>query len=838
MPAKNSEKKLDSIKELQKNIFPILVINNPSLKPYIELFEYAPENIYQKPLGTLIGFFEIKEYSEQSAYVVNFLTSVLKKEYYTNPRRSVTESFDSALHKVNLALSEVAKHGNVQWIGKLHASICVLEKNAIHFTVAGNAKIFLNRKQTLTDIGEGLSSEENEPHPLKTFINVSSGRIEKEDRLIITCEDIFHILKLSDLNKNLQRLTKQQFVQFLKTALSNELEMIATIVTDFEEVKKKTAIKAFEESTDPLEEEVINVFSEKAFPGKIAAKKIEKESNLEDESTLQTDYTDKKTGHIYIQGGAPPDEISQAQHYLEIAMEKVSDAWQVSKNSFRRNYVLLKKQLKKKIEQSKIKAQLQRENFKEKKRLENERLEVIAEQERLKAAEIERLEFESQQVTQLEQNTEKTQPFIEKKKLAEVINLKEKKLPVKEEYVEDMIVNNIEEEVSEFQSIQEDNNTLEEASDHLSDHLFENMKVISKKTTSTVSSILGSLKNLKKPSADFLGKAAEKINFKELKTVPHLSKLRKLFHSMTSSQKRNAVLALIAIFVIPFFIAKWLNRPKPATIKDLSKVEITQTEKLSNEKNIKFINSNSKAISNSEINNVLFADGSVIASTKKSLIVSKDGKQNEYQFPAEVGQTVRMTYMADLSMVLILTDQNKVLSFTVNNSKFAQNNIDLASNSSARLIGTYLTYLYVLDPSSNQIVRYPRAEGGFGGKTNWLKETVSFDGVSDMTIDENIYVVQSNQIIRFFKGKKQALTLENSNTPIHFSRIYTGIDLTSLYVLDAQNSRLIQYDKTTGAIISQFYNEALKNGSALAVDEKNKTAYVVTNEGLISVALQ
>ncbi|NTV41247.1 MAG: hypothetical protein HGA61_03150, partial [Candidatus Moranbacteria bacterium] len=109
---------------------------------------------------------------------------------------------------------------------------------------------------------------------------------------------------------------------------------------------------------------------------------------------------------------------------------------------------------------------------------------------------------------------------------------------------------------------------------------------------------------------------------------------------------------------------------------------------------------------------------------------------------------------------------------------------------------------------------------------------------SEMTIDDSIYLIQNNQVVKFFKGKKQALNLENSTTPIHFDKIFTTIDSASLYVLDTQNSRLIQYDKATGNIISQFYNEAFKNGQAFAVDEKNKTAYVVTNEGLISVALQ
>jgi hypothetical protein len=129
MSSRNHDKNKEVIKELEKTISPVLVVNNSSLKPYVELFEYSPENIYQQPLGSLVGFFEIKEYSQDSAYIVNFLTSVLKKEYYINPKRPVTESLDSALHKVNLALSELAKQGNVEWLGKLNAAICVLEKN-------------------------------------------------------------------------------------------------------------------------------------------------------------------------------------------------------------------------------------------------------------------------------------------------------------------------------------------------------------------------------------------------------------------------------------------------------------------------------------------------------------------------------------------------------------------------------------------------------------------------------------------------------------------------------------------------------------------------------------
>ena len=59
MSSRNSDKNKEVLKELEKTISPVLVVNNSSLKPYVELFNYAPENIYQQPLGSLIGFFEI-----------------------------------------------------------------------------------------------------------------------------------------------------------------------------------------------------------------------------------------------------------------------------------------------------------------------------------------------------------------------------------------------------------------------------------------------------------------------------------------------------------------------------------------------------------------------------------------------------------------------------------------------------------------------------------------------------------------------------------------------------------------------------------------------------------
>ncbi len=826
MPSKNTEKKIDPVRELQTNISPVLVINNSTLKPYIELFEYAPENIYQQPLGHLIGFFEIKEYSDDSAYVVNFLTSVLKKEYYANPKRPVAESFDSALHKVNLALSEVAKHGNVEWIGKIHAAICVIEKNSIHFTIAGNAKIFLNRKQTLTDISEDLASDENEPHPLKTFINVSSGRLEKEDRLIITSEDIFHILKLSDLKKNLQRLTKEQFVQFLKTALSNELEMIATIVADFTEIKKNSYAKNAAKKEAVGKEAAINVFSEAAFAGQPAAKK-ELHENFEQikNTSPAIEYTDKKTGHIYVQGGSPPEEMSQIEHYWETIAEKMSDGWRFTKNSTRRNFNLYKKELEKKIEQAKVKNELRKKQLAEEKELELERLEQLKQEEVINAQELGK-----------NLHAEQSPPEIAaKKSLTEIINLKEKldsseKNP--ETFQEEII-----EEVAEQPTAKTAAEKIKPTS-----YLVEKIQPLIPKVTTFAILILGNLKKLKRVLQQWLAIRFEKTktsNIKLSKIVPHLSKIKSLYFSLSKKQKTNVFISLIIIFIVPIFIANWLNRPKPATIKELPKIELLpQEEKLTTEKNISSTGKATTLLTNSNIVGILNANDNIIAVTKKSLLVLKDNQPTEYPFPDNSGSAVRYTYMPDLFMVFVFTDQAKLLSFTPSNAKFTENKIDLSGISTNSFIGTYLTYLYVLDPSSNQLLRYPRAEGGFGEKTNWLKETATLTGISDMIIDENIYTIQNNQVLKFFKGKTEPFALEAASTPVNFDKIFTTINSTFLYALDKKNSRIVKYDKASGSIAAQFPNEAFRDGTAFAVDEKTNTAYITTSSGLVSILLQ
>ncbi|MFA4817624.1 MAG: hypothetical protein WC608_02735 [Parcubacteria group bacterium] len=317
-----AKKKLDKKTSVLEPYFEnILVCNNKKLRPFFEIFVHEPDNIVQQNLGTLLGIFEINDTSEDSSYIVNYLISVLKKEYSSRPKRGAVESFEAALHKANLALSKLAEHGNINWIGKINALVAVIERNNLYLSQAGTATAYLLRSKSFTDISEGLASTESEPHPLKTFVNISSGRLEDMDKIIITTDAIFAIFSPEEIKKSALRFTGEKFIQFLKTALGNELERAAVLVVD---------LKEKEETYQPfyVEKNPVNAFSSAAFS---RSEKSSQSSQNETKNAPESDGSSQlqlsgedtgnaaeKTNHIYIKEAEKvmPEQKRFAEFFL------------------------------------------------------------------------------------------------------------------------------------------------------------------------------------------------------------------------------------------------------------------------------------------------------------------------------------------------------------------------------------------------------------------------------------------------------------------------------------------------------------------------------------------
>lgn len=771
MPQNSSTKNKEL--QMEKIIFPILAVNN-KLKPYIEVFNYQPENITQQPLGILAGFFEIREYTEDSAYIVNFLNSVAKKEYYLNPKRSVPESFDCALHKINIALSEVAKHGNVNWLGKLDSAICAFEKNSIHFTVTGNAQIFLWRKGILTNIAEDLSSEIIDPHPLKTFTNVSSGRLEKNDRVIITSGDILNILSPSDIQKNIARFDNDKFCQFLKTAISNELDVAGAIVVDIKEpekIKKKAILKI------QTKKEPVNVFSGESFIKKenkaTAAIKTnnKKESLLKDNVTDDKEYTDEKTGHIYIQGEEnKEDEISLISEKIQIIKDILSDVVYSIK-------IFILKQISNVWKKIKFVFSIIK-NYKYSEKLSSLKSSV---------------------------NKRYTRDDITDKAVI-------RKVTAEKKYPESQLVNNDKDETS-FSMVENYHS------------IVFKIKLWFKKYRVRSST--------KKSSPIEKTYSSEKI-----KITPSIEKIKQLFSRFSIRHRIYAVGLICIIIVTPFVFSKITsNQEKIETIQQTEIIqELTEEEIYSEEINISFIKQIEK-ISSIENGVAIFSlEDSLFTVTDKNVISLEAKENNEFAWPEEYGEGIAATYMADLGKIFIATNNRSVISFSPVSKKFEDNTISLPDNINIELLSTYLTYLYIADRSSNEIYRYPRAEGGFGEKSNWLRQNIDLSNATSMSIDENLYISFGNSLEKYFQGKKEAFTVTNTKTPISFDIVYTNIDLSNIYILDKLNSRIVVIGKD-GSIIAQYHNDSIKSSIGFSVDERSDKAFILTEDEVDSLSL-
>jgi hypothetical protein len=718
MPKKNLENE-KNIGELVKIITPISVVNKKQLKPYIELFEFQPENIIQKPLGKLVGVFEIKDFSEESSYVVNFLTSVVRKEYYVNSRRPTSESLESALHKINVALSELVEHGNIKWIGQFDAAVCVIEKNLLHFSVTGSARVMLIRSGNLTDISEGLEPESDEAHPIKTFVNISSGKMETGDRIIITTGDIFEIFSPTEIKKASRRFTGEKFVQFIKTALINELDLAGTLIIEVQDTIINDKIKK-KKAADSTQESVPNVFSEYAFQ---KVKKKEKGGKLISNTSAKKDFTDNKTGHIYLQ-----EELADLPANNQL--EKTGDFLKEKMLDFS---VWIRRELK--IIRPKLKKMFISAGF-------------------LTLTLIRRLKYRFQ------------------------------------DNVKNISIDNTEKSSTPHQNKTKPENKLEKKKINV----FLNIR----------------------------------------KIFPDWNKIRILANRFNYQQKIVVIIILILIAIIPFILSK-IKQPDNKIEAPAEKIPLimTNNQVLINDKNIDLNAQISELLKlENPVKTILMQNRLFVISGDRVIAINNDAVEKEY--PASPGlKFVDAAPMDDLNLIFLISDNKQVFSFSPISQEFKENNIVFPENIKIEKLSTYLTFLYLVDGNNNKIYRYPRAEGGFGTKVDWLKDQTSVNDTSDMAIDDNVYLAQNKQMIKLFKGLKQEFSIEPTNTPIIFSKIFTNSDIQNIYVLDSSNGRVIKLSKS-GEIISQYYSELLEKARDFSVDEKNNQAYIITEKNQLA----
>lgn len=160
----------------------------------------------------------------------------------------------------------------------------------------------------------------------------------------------------------------------------------------------------------------------------------------------------------------------------------------------------------------------------------------------------------------------------------------------------------------------------------------------------------------------------------------------------------------------------------------------------------------------------------------------------------------------------------------------------------ATLAATYANNLYLIDPARQQILKYvsPSPEIIWTASVTYFAPGVTppdMTTVIDMTIDGDIWLARADgSVARFYEGKPRDVIWRELDTPIAQAlALVTTERMTALYLVDAGNQRVLQFDKVTGRLMRQFKPHSQTRDTfqalhALTVDEANRR-FVFVNAG-------
>lgn len=224
-----------------------ILIKAPRSKNTVcDIFIYEPGTIEEETLGTLYIVAQLTA-NEDSLHLVSLLSSLIKREYYSQPHRGPIDSLESGLKKANQALNDIANQGNLSWLGKMHFICAALNKEKdLFLTQTGQAQAWLCREGQLVDITKKLVLPTDKVHPAKTFQSVISGAVGPTDKIIFGTPAIFDLFSLPGL--------KQLFGLSKAAAMADQLNKI------LREEKRPPALSALilEISEDEIRPEISN----------------------------------------------------------------------------------------------------------------------------------------------------------------------------------------------------------------------------------------------------------------------------------------------------------------------------------------------------------------------------------------------------------------------------------------------------------------------------------------------------------------------------------------------------------------------------------------------------
>jgi hypothetical protein len=193
----------------------------------------------------------------------------------------------------------------------------------------------------------------------------------------------------------------------------------------------------------------------------------------------------------------------------------------------------------------------------------------------------------------------------------------------------------------------------------------------------------------------------------------------------------------------------------------------------------------------------------------------------------------------DYNTILMNTAAGKMIEYTDGNAQFADT-ADVQWHSGVDM-ATYSNKVYLLDAISKQIWKYQRGNSGYSGASAYFSAAPDdLANAVSLAVDGKVWVLlKDGTLLQYFAGDPVKYTIKKAPLASFQGavRVYTDIDMTQLYILDAVAKRIFVYDKSQKTddltYSSQYALDALPGTlTDMMIDKSNHMVYVTTDTGL------
>ncbi len=196
---------------------------------------YTPEKLEEKAHGSLYFVIDIHSASALAPDIGYNLIDIVKEEFYRDLSKTPSQSFENALKAANEEFSAIAKEGEKSWLGKTNIVISAITKNKLLAVARGTSEMHLWRNGKIMNLSEGMYTPGETYRPEETLTNIIEGDLSVGDKLIFSTAELFYYLSVEKLKRLVEANSPAGAAKEISTQLKNETDIYRTnvIIAEF-----------------------------------------------------------------------------------------------------------------------------------------------------------------------------------------------------------------------------------------------------------------------------------------------------------------------------------------------------------------------------------------------------------------------------------------------------------------------------------------------------------------------------------------------------------------------------------------------------------------------------